>query len=159
MPFENGSMLLSGSRAGALYREVAAPLPLIGRITRQMLRALAQNEVIQTPAQLWLQDPCRRGLMRRAGVEEAFVTGQGSDFERFRAFACVMQDTAASNAKLQCHAELQMLFDCQLLLCETHCIEIWQKMSSRLVDGRIPLEGLTSVEVDFKISPSATSGE
>lgn len=142
MAFENGSMLLSGSRASALYREVAAPLPLIGRITRRTLCALLQNEVIQTPAQLWLQDLCRQGLMRRAGVEEHFVTGAGSDFEKFRAFAHVMQDTAASNAKLQCHAELQMLFDCQLLLCETHCIEIWQKMSSRLVDGRITLRTL-----------------
>ena len=126
MSFSNRSLLLSGGRAASFYQNGVAALPRVARVSRELVRALAEDLPIETLTQLWLADPHKCALLRHAGTEETFVCGAGADYEKFSAFSAVIQDMAGNNAKLQCHAELQLLFDCELTLCDTHKEEIWQ---------------------------------
>lgn len=126
MRFEDRNMLLSGARAAQLYKG-SIPAAYVLRGSRELVRALAADRPYQDPAEIWiLQDPEVQALMRRAGVEERFITGDGSDFEKFRFFCTVLQNTVGNTVKLRVHAVLQMLFDCELTLCDTHCEEIWR---------------------------------
>ncbi|MBE6629911.1 MAG: glucuronate isomerase [Ruminococcaceae bacterium] len=138
MPLLDQSFLFSGSRATSFYRQSVAEMPRSARVSRDFIRACAENKRIESLTELWLFDPCRRALLRHAGVEETFVFGAGSDFEKFSAFATVLQDMTGNNAKLQCHAELRLLFGCELAVCDTHAEEIWQRTARLLLE-----EGMT----------------
>ena len=132
-------ILLTGERARALFQKTACDRHLM-RGDRVLLRTLAENKVCQTPTDLWITgNPHAQALLRHAGAEEIFVQGNGSDYEKFRAFCTVMGDSAANPLKLQIHLALREMFDCTLVLNETNCDQIWQMVCEKLARENITL--------------------
>lgn len=124
-------ILLTSESAKALFEKTENGGVL--RADRALLHALAVNKVYQTPTDLWITDnPHATALLRHAGAEEIFVQGNGSDYEKFRAFCTVVGDSAANPLKLQTHLALREVFDCPLVLNETNCDQIWQTVCDKL---------------------------
>ena len=129
-------MLLESGVAARFYQN-AAPKNKIARISRTVMGDIAKNTPYANLAALWMRHPYLQGLLRRAGVQEVFVGGEGSDLEKLRALCAVMPGLVSNAAKLQCHAELQLLFDTPLTLCEVHADEIWQKTAAHFAQGEL----------------------
>jgi glucuronate isomerase len=149
-------ILLTGERARALFQKTACDRHLM-RGDRALLRALAENKVCQTPTDLWIvSDPHATALLRVAGAEETFVTGNGSDLEKFRIFCTVMGDSVGNPLKLHCHMALREVFGCSLVLNETNCEEIWRTVCRTLsLENITPREYLKRCGVDTVLVPMA----
>ena len=149
-------ILLSGEAAVTLFRKTERK-DRIARVSRAFLHALAANKSYQNPTELWIsQDTHAAALLRHAGVQELFVKGEGSDFEKFRVFCTVMGDSTANPLKLQCHTALRELFDCTLALNETNCEAIWKTVCEKLMLERltprqlVPKCGVDTLLVSFE---------
>ncbi len=151
-------ILLSSAQAAALYKKTPRERYLAYG-DRALLHALAENRVYQNPAELWITSNAHaKTLLRHAGTEEAFVEGAGADFEKFRFFCTVMGDSVANPLKLQCHAALQELFDCPLVLNETNCEKIWQTVCEKLMrEDLTPREYVRKCGVDTLLVPLSPS--
>ena len=121
-------LLLTSESATSLFQKTAHGGYAV-RGDRALLRLLAENKVYQTPTELWIaHDPHAKGMLRHAGAEETFVEGNGSDFEKFRLFCTVMAQSVGNPLQLQCHLALRELFACDLVLNDTNCEQIWQRV-------------------------------
>ena len=148
-------MLLTSESARTLFEKTANSG--IARADRAFLHTLAQNKVYQTPTDLWIAgNPHAVSLLRHAGAEEVFVGGNGSDYEKFRAFCTVMGDSAANPLKLQIHFALRKVFGCSLVLHETNCEQIWQAVCERLSRENItPQEYVKGCGIDTVLASLA----
>ena len=135
------NILLTTKSATALFQKTACD-SYIARGDRALLHALAENKIYQNPTELWIANSApAQALLRHSGVQDTFVAGDGSDFEKFLAFCTVMGDTVANPLKLQCHVALREMFDCPLLLNETNAAQIWQTVCERLAREDITPRG------------------
>lgn len=148
------SILISDGRAAALYEKTPRER-YVAYGDRALLHALAENKLYQTPAELWITNNAHaRAILRHAGVEETFVKGEGSDFEKFRFFCTVMGDMVGNPLKLQCHTALRELFSCPLVLNEMNCEEIWQAVCEKLSRADLtPREYAKKCGVDTLLVP------
>lgn len=147
-------ILLTSESARSLFQKTAGAGHIL-RGDRALVSALLQNKVYQTPTELWSTgNAYAEGVMRHAGGEESFVTGNGSDFEKFRFFCTVMGDSVGNSLKLQCHMALREVFDCPLLLNETNCEEIWRTVCRTLsLENITPREYLKRCGVETVLVP------
>ena len=82
--FMDQDFLLQTDTAKELYHECAAKLPIIDYHCHVNPREIAQNQKFQNLTQLWLkEDHYKWRLMRMSGVEERYITGKASDWEKF----------------------------------------------------------------------------
>ena len=142
MPVFESDMLLDGKQAEQRYRAVCASYPLLARCTRGMLADISADRVYRNAAELFLGTARVAGLMRLAGAEETFVCGDGSDYEKFRAFCTVTGDLCGNPLQTQAGALLEALLDCRLPICKEHCDEIWTHVAERLFDEPLSARSL-----------------
>lgn len=81
------SFLLNTRRARRLFREYAAPLPLIDYHNHLSVADMAADRRFENLYELWLAtDPYKHRLMRISGVAERYITGDADPYEKFFAF-------------------------------------------------------------------------
>ncbi len=147
-------ILLTSESARMLFQKTAHVRRFL-RGDRAFFGMLLADKVYQNPTELWIEnDAHAQALLRHTGAEETFVTGNGSDFEKFRIFCTVMGDSVANPLKLQCHVALREVFDCPLVLNETNCEEIWRIVCEKLSRENItPREYLRRCGTDTVLLP------
>ena len=72
--------------------------------------------------------------MRCAGADEKYISGDGSDYEKFRELCRVYPLFEGNVAQYVCREILERLFEIKGELCEKNCEEIWETTSNRLVE-------------------------
>ena len=83
----NGSFLLKTRRARRLFREYAAPLPLIDYHNHLTVADMATDRRFDNLYELWLaSDPYKHRLLRISGIPERYITGNADPYEKFFAF-------------------------------------------------------------------------
>ncbi len=134
----NIDFLLNTHTAAKLYREHAADLPISDLRCRLDVSAIADNRKFTNIIELWLYgDPKKWELMRVCGVDERFITGNASDFEKFRELCRIMPMLIGNPQYIACHVELQRFFDCKLTINSDNCKTIWKETSERLAKQRL----------------------
>lgn len=129
----NIDFLLNTPTAAKLYREHAADLPISDLRCRLDVSAIADNREFTNITELWLYgDPNKRELMRVCGVDERFITGNASDFEKFRELCRIMPMLIGNPQYIACHTELHRFFDCKLTINSDNCETIWKEASEKL---------------------------
>ena len=86
--FLDEDFLLSTQAAQRLYHEYAASQPIYDYHCHLNPRVVAENKPFANLAEIWLAgDHYKWRGMRSAGIEERFITGDASDYEKFQAWA------------------------------------------------------------------------
>lgn len=133
----NTDFLLNTPRAVKLYHEHVADLPILDLYCYLDASALAENREITNVTELWLYgDPKKWELMRVCGVDERFITGNASDFEKFRELCRIMPMLIGNPQYITCHVELQRFFGCNLTINSDNCETIWKETSDKLAKQR-----------------------
>ena len=89
--FINNQFLLHSSTAENLYFSYAQKCPIVDYHCHIDAKDIAQDVVFRNITQLWLSgDHYKWRLMRSAGVEEKYITGDASDHDKFIALAGVI---------------------------------------------------------------------
>ncbi len=131
--FMDHDFLLSTDTARVLFHEYAADCPIIDYHNHLNPREIYERRCYENLTQLWLEaDHYKWRAMRVCGVEEYYVTGKASEYEKFEKFAAVMPRLIGSPVYHWAHLELQRYFGITTPLTAATAREIWDKTAAML---------------------------
>lgn len=141
--FMGKNFLLTNETAKILYHTYAEQLPIIDYHCHVSPKEIAEDKQIANITELWLGgDHYKWRAMRSCGVDEKYITGDSSDYEKFCAYAKCMQSLIGNPLYHWTHLELRRFFDCDLILSAETADEIWKLTSEKLADPSMSVRGL-----------------
>jgi len=132
--FLNDEILINNSVGVELYSHVK-DLPIIDYHCHLNENEIANNHSFKTITELWLKaDHYKWRVMRSCGVEERYITGDASDYEKFLAFSRIMPKLIGNSVYYWAHLELKIIFDITKPLNENTAKEIYDECNEKLKD-------------------------
>ncbi|HHU83965.1 MAG TPA: glucuronate isomerase [Clostridiales bacterium] len=99
-------------------------------------KEIYENETPRDIAQLWLAgDHYKWSAMRANGIEEKYITGDASPYEKFKAWASCMPYLLGNPLYHWTHLELQRYFNIYEPLSEKTCDMIWENANAQIKAG------------------------
>ena len=142
-PFLDQDFLLSTETARHLYHDVAAGLPVIDYHCHLNPREIFEDRRFENITQLWLgEDHYKWRLMRSAGVDERFITGDAADREKFQKWAETIALAIGNPLYHWSHLELKNYFGYEGILNGDTAEEVWQLCSEKLRDPAMTARNL-----------------
>ncbi|MDQ0188827.1 glucuronate isomerase [Alicyclobacillus cycloheptanicus] len=148
--FLDQDFLLSNATAVTLYEQYAKDMPIIDYHCHISPEQIYRNQPFRNITDIWLGgDHYKWRLMRANGVDEAFITGDASDYDKFMAWAKTVPMTIGNPLYHWSHLELRRFFGIDTLLDETTAPAIWEKTNTMLQsDGFRPRDFITKSNVE-----------
>ena len=147
--FMDENFLLFSDAAVRLYRDHAEKMPIIDYHCHIDPRQIAEDYRASNITELWLYgDHYKWRAMRSCGVDEKYVTGNASDYEKFRAFAQIMPQLAGNPIYHWSHLELKRYFGWDGVLSADTCDECWKFTARKLAQGMSVREIIKSSGVE-----------
>ena len=110
-PFLSDDFLLQTQTAKTLYHQFAKDMPIYDYHCHLPVQDIAENKKFDNLTQIWLNDDHYKWrAMRANGVDEDFITGNRSDFEKFQAWAATVPKTIGNPLYQWTHLELKRYF-------------------------------------------------
>ena len=92
MKFIHDDFLLTTEKAQQLYHQYAEKMPIVDYHCHLNPQEIAEDKEFENITQMWLYgDHYKWRLMRNCGVDEAYVTGNAGDKEKFLKWAEVLE--------------------------------------------------------------------
>ncbi|MBQ3689168.1 MAG: glucuronate isomerase [Bacteroidales bacterium] len=136
--FINDDFLLKSDFAKSLYHDFAKKQPIIDYHSHLIPQQIAENKRFDNITQIWLYgDHYKWRAMRANGIDEKYITGQGSDKEKFLAWAKTVPASLRNPLYHWTHLELLRYFGIDTLLDESSAEEIYEKTSDMLQNGEL----------------------
>ncbi len=156
-PFLDKDFLLQTHTAQSLYHNHAKDLPIIDYHCHLNPKLIAEDYRFKNITDLMLSgDHYKWRLMRANGVDEKFITGDGSDWEKFQKFAETIPYTMRNPMYHWTHMELQRVFGIEKLLSADTAVEIYEKCNSMLQEDEFTVRGLME---KFKVEVVCTTDD
>lgn len=131
--FLDENFLLSNATAQLLYHGYAKDMPIIDYHNHLPPNEIAEDKNFENITKVWLYgDHYKWRAMRANGVEEAYITGDKSDWEKFRAWAATVPYTLRNPLYHWTHLELQRYFDVHDILNADNAKNIYEETSAKL---------------------------
>lgn len=109
--FFDNSVLLRSPTAEELYNSIRS-LPIVDYHSHLDEREIAEDKTFATITEFWLKrDHYKWRAMRSCGVDEKYITGDASDYDKFLAYATVMPKLLGNPLYYWTHLELKQIFD------------------------------------------------
>ncbi len=141
--FINEDFLLQNDFAKILYHNYAKSLPIIDYHNHLPPNEIAQNRRFANISQAWLAgDHYKWRAMRTLGIDEKYITGVGSDREKFQKWAETVPFTLRNPLYHWTHLELQRYFGITDLLDSSSADMIYDMCSEKLQDSNFASVGL-----------------
>lgn len=140
--FMEKDFLLNTETARKLFRTVEN-LPIIDYHCHISPREIYDDRQFENIAQIWLgADHYKWRLMRCAGVEEKYITGDASDHDKFIHWAEVLGKSIGNPLYHWSHLELQRYFDINIPLNSTTAEDIWNAANDLLKSPEFSVRNL-----------------
>jgi len=134
--FMDEDFLLFNDTAKELFHKNAGTMPIFDWHCHLPPKEIYENKQPTDIAELWLgADHYKWRAMRGFGIDEKYITGDASNYEKFRAWARVMPYCVGNPLYHWTHLELQRYFDIYEPLSEATCDEIWEKANKKIAEG------------------------
>ncbi len=131
--FLDENFLLSHDVARRLYHDFAAPQPILDYHCHLLPKDLADNRRFANLFEIWLEgDHYKWRAMRANSINEKYVTGNASPYEKFLAWARTVPYTLRNPLYHWTHLELQRYFGISDLLDERSAPHIWERANTIL---------------------------
>ena len=141
--FMGRNFLLSTETSKALFHRYAEKLPIIDYHCHVSPKEIAEDKQIANITELWLGgDHYKWRAMRSCGVAEKYITGDASDYEKFREYARIMPSLIGNPLYHWTHLELRRYFGITEILNEDTADEIWKTTSEMLAQPEFSVRNL-----------------
>ena len=131
--FMNKDFLLETETAQNLFHTYAETTPVLDYHCHINPKQIAEDIQFDNITQLWLGgDHYKWRLMRSAGVEERYITGDASDKEKFLKWAQVLGNAIGNPLFHWSHLELQRYFGYKGILNKHTAEEVWTLCNEKL---------------------------
>ncbi len=142
-PFLSDDFLLQTETARRLYHEHAAAQPIIDYHCHLPPDQIAQNRQFENITQIWLYgDHYKWRAMRANGMNERFITGAASDWEKFEKWAETVPYTVRNPLYHWTHLELRRYFGITELLNKDSARRIYDQCNALLQTPEYAVQGL-----------------
>lgn len=132
-PFMDEEFLLTGNLASQLYHESAEQMPIFDYHSHLDAQVLAENSPFENLTHLLLaNDHYKWRMMLTDGVEEELIRGNAPDWDKFLAYARVLQGAIGNPLYHWTHLELQRVFGIKEPLSEQTAKSIWDECNEKL---------------------------
>jgi glucuronate isomerase len=141
--FVDEHFLLQTPTAQKLYHEFAKSMPIIDYHCHLPPDQIANDTQFENLTQVWLYgDHYKWRAMRTNGVQEEFITGNKSDFEKFEKWAATVPYTLRNPLYHWTHLELQRYFGVTDVLDATTAKKIYDTCTAKLQTKEYSVRGL-----------------
>jgi len=141
--FLDENFLLQTETAQRLYHEYAKDLPIIDYHCHLPPDQIAADLNFNNLTHAWLYgDHYKWRAMRTNGIDESYITGGKSDFEKFEQWAATVPYTLRNPLYHWTHLELQRYFDVNDLLSPSTAKNIYDDCSAKLQSPEYSVQSL-----------------
>ncbi|RIK55024.1 glucuronate isomerase, partial [candidate division KSB1 bacterium] len=142
--FITENFLLHNKTAAELYHDYAKAQPIIDYHCHLPPKDISENKKFANLTQIWLYgDHYKWRAMRTNGIDERFITGSASDWEKFLAWAETVPKTLRNPLYHWTHMELTRPFGISdKLLNKDTAKEIWERCNAKLAQDEFSVRGI-----------------
>ena len=131
--FMDENFLLANDTAIDLYHNYAKNMPIIDYHCHVSQKEIFENKQFNNITEVWLYgDHYKWRAMRSLGIDEKFITGDSTDYEKFLAYAKTVSKSIGNPLYHWTHLELQRFFGVYEILNEKTAPAIWEKVNTLL---------------------------
>ncbi|CCG57239.1 glucuronate isomerase [Brachyspira pilosicoli WesB] len=131
--FMGEDFLLGSETAKTLFYNYACQTPIFDYHCHLNPKEIFENKKFNNLTEIWLYgDHYKWRMMRANGVEEKFITGDASDYDKFMAWVKTVPNLIGNPLYHWSHLELQRYFDIYEVINEDNANTIWQKANEKL---------------------------
>ncbi len=131
--FIHDDFILKNETAKKLYHKYSEQLPIMDYHCHLSPREIAEDKRYKNLSEIWLYgDHYKWRAMRSFGIDEKYITGESSDYEKFLEYAKMIPYTLGNPLYHWTHLELKRYFDIDTLLSKKTADEIWEKANTKL---------------------------
>jgi len=131
--FMDENFLLSNDTAITLFHDYAKKMPIYDYHCHLNPKEIWENKRFKNITEVWLYgDHYKWRAMRANGIDEKYITGDASDYDKFRAWARTVPYTIGNPLYHWTHLELQRYFGVYDILNEENCDKIWEKVNAQI---------------------------
>lgn len=147
--FLGENYFLNSRLAEKLYIKYAFDKPIIDYHCHLDAKEIFEDKPFESLYDLWLKyDHYKWRLMRNAGTEEEYITGQGQPYDKFCAYAKALSGALNNPLYIWSHLELRKYFGIFLNINEKNAKEIWRRASIVLNKGLTPRKCIEMSKVE-----------
>lgn len=141
--FMDEEFLLTTKTARELYHNYAAKMPVFDFHNHLSAKEIYENKKYENLAKLWLGgDHYKWRALRALGIEETYITGEASPYEKFRKWAAAVPELIGTPLYHWTHLELQRYFGIKEPLSEKNAEKVWKKTEELLKKEEYGVRGL-----------------
>ena len=141
--FLDENFLLTNATAQRLYHEYAKGMPIIDYHNHLPPNEVADDINFENITKVWLNgDHYKWRALRANGVEESFITGNKSDWEKFNAWSATVPFTMRNPLYHWTHLELQRYFGITDILNAESARKIYDHLTAMLQSKEFSVRGL-----------------
>ncbi|MBP2033878.1 glucuronate isomerase [Clostridium algifaecis] len=131
--FMDENFLLSNETAIKLFNDYAKDMPIIDYHCHLSPKEIYENKKFKNITEAWLYgDHYKWRAMRINGIDEKYITGDASDYDKFMAWAKTLSIAIGNPLYGWTHLELQRFFGIHDTLNEKTAPQIWEKVNALL---------------------------
>ncbi|WP_026883148.1 glucuronate isomerase [Clostridium akagii] len=128
--FMDKDFLLNSDAAIKLFHNYAEDMPIIDYHCHVSEKEIFENKQFKNITEAWLYgDHYKWRAMRSAGIDEKYITGDATDYEKFVAYAKTVSMAIGNPLYHWTHLELQRFFGIYEVLNEKNAQVIWEKVN------------------------------
>lgn len=140
----NSTYLLHNKTAHSLF-EAVKDLPIIDYHCHLSPQEIYDDKPFDNIGEIWLGgDHYKWRLMRTAGIDEKYITGNSTWYEKFKAYVRAIEFSAGHPLYHWSHMELSKYFGINLTICEENADEIWNKANAYIKSSGMSPQKLIS---------------
>lgn len=141
--FMDENFILTTEVAQELFHNYAKKMPVVDYHCHINPKEIAEDLQFQNITQVWLGgDHYKWRLMRSNGVDEKYITGDSSDWEKFEKWAETLERCIGNPVYHWSHLELQRFFGYKGNLCKKTAKEVWDLCNKKLQDPSMSVRNL-----------------
>lgn len=143
-PFMSEDFLLSNEISKRLYHDVAKDLPIFDYHCHLNPQEIADNRRFDNLAQIWLEgDHYKWRVLRSAGVDEHFITGRATDYEKYQHWAKTVPLCFGNPVYHWTHLELRRPFGIEnVVFSPKNAESIWHQCNEMLATEAFSARGI-----------------
>ena len=136
--FMNEDFLLTNEVSKELYHGIAKKLPIIDYHCHIEAKDIYNDVEFENITQMWLYgDHYKWRFMRACGIEEMYITGNASDYEKFKKWAQALEIAIGNPLYHWSHLELKRYFGIEEHLSIENVDDVWETCNTKIKEEKM----------------------
>lgn len=128
-------LFLTNPTGSLLYHKYAEKLPIIDYHCHLQPAEILENREFEDLGEMWLRgDHYKWRCMRTFGIDEKYITGDASYYEKYMKFAAILPQLVGNPIYIWCALELKRYFDIDEPLCAANAQEIYDRTKALIAE-------------------------